>query len=237
MMKVRLKHWRMSIVLTIVLVALCATTPAFADDTNPGILPPQPPPYGHTYGEWSNMWWQWVLSIPVKPNPLLDENGKHCDEGQSGPVWFLAETFGSGLATRDCTIPAGKALFFPTVNFLRVNTHLECDPDRDKTVPELRQALETDMQSVTIHEAQFDGITLQNYQAGSQNPTFSFTLPEKNILDSPECHVPHGTYEEAVSDGYYVMLAPLSAGLHTLHLKGATDSSTTEVTYYLKVLP
>ena len=68
-----------------------------------------------TYGEWTARWWQWLYSIPEERNPAADETGANCHEGQSGPVWFLAGTFG-GLNERVCTIPAGKSLLFPVVN-------------------------------------------------------------------------------------------------------------------------
>ena len=53
-MKVSLKYWRSSVVLVVVAVALLGTTMAFARNANPGVLPPNSHPYGHTYGEWSN---------------------------------------------------------------------------------------------------------------------------------------------------------------------------------------
>ena len=57
-------------------------------------------------------WWQWVLSIPVDENPLLDTTGEKCMVGQSGGVWYLAGTFGAPTVTRDCTVPAGTAFLF-----------------------------------------------------------------------------------------------------------------------------
>src|SRR5215211_1598771 len=64
--------------------------------------------YNVTYSDWTARWWQWLTSIPLDRNPAADETGENCDEGQSGPVWFLAGTFG-GPNERVCTIPAGKA--------------------------------------------------------------------------------------------------------------------------------
>ena len=49
-------------------------------------------------------WWQWVLSIPVDENPLLDTTGEKCMIGQRGDVWYLAGTFGAVTATRDCAV-------------------------------------------------------------------------------------------------------------------------------------
>ena len=54
-------------------------------------------------------------SIPQDKNPTADVTGENCDEGQSGPVWFLAGTFG-GLNERNCEIPAGKSILFPVIN-------------------------------------------------------------------------------------------------------------------------
>jgi hypothetical protein len=92
MMKVSLKYWRCCIVLVAVAMALLETTTAFAaKNPNPGVLRPQSHPFGRTYGEWSNAWWQWALSISTTPdnnNPLLDPTGASCGNGQSGPVWF-----------------------------------------------------------------------------------------------------------------------------------------------------
>jgi len=41
-------------------------------------------------------------------------------------------------------------------------------------------------------------------------------MPENNLLGMPE-----GTTSSAVSDGYFVMVRPLSAGEHVLHFGGA----------------
>jgi hypothetical protein len=239
MMKVGLKYWRCCIVLAAVSMALLETTAAFACDTNPGVLPPQSHPYGHTYGEWSNAWWQWVLSIPTSVNPLLDQTGADCSEGQSGKVWFLAGTTGGGPVTRNCIIPVGKALFFPVVNF--VNSNLECPPTPPDTltVKQLHEQLDADIASVTTLEADVDGVTIQHikqrYRAKTDNSWFSVTFPSDNIFGCPGLK---GKQSPLVSDGYYLMLAPLPVGSHTIHFMGGTsDGFTTEVTYHLTVQP
>ncbi len=80
----------------------------------PLFLSPSTRPYGRSYSKWAAMWWQWALSEPKATNPVIDPNGADCAEGQSGKVWFLA---GSPTpVTRNCTVPAGKALFFPVIN-------------------------------------------------------------------------------------------------------------------------
>src|SRR5262249_56510522 len=85
-----------------------------ADEADPRVYPTTEKVGGKTYAEWAAAWWQWGLGAPKDKNPISDRTGKFADRGQSGPVWFLAGTFG-GKATRTCSVPAGKALFFPVV--------------------------------------------------------------------------------------------------------------------------
>src|SRR5262245_50717964 len=101
---------------------------------NPGVLPPQSHPFGATYGEWAARWWQWAYKQPVDTNPLFDETGARIANGQSGKVWFLAGVINvSGSAERTGTIPAGKALFFPILNFEADNLAPPLDPPLDES--------------------------------------------------------------------------------------------------------
>ena len=215
---------------------------AQADDdnsTNAGVIPRDSNAYGNTYGEWSARWWQWVLSIPAATNPNLDLTGANCDEGQAGPVWFLAGTFG-GPVTRTCTVPAGKALFFPIVNGIFGAGVFDCVP----TVPgvpcnlaALRVAAAASMDAVKL-QARIDGKPLRklNDQRVAA-PEFTLTYPDDNVLG-----VDSGTYTPNVTDGYWLMLAPLSAGAHTIYFKGEITGgvfagTVIEVTYHLTVGP
>lgn len=60
-------------------------------------------------------WVKWAYGLPATTGPLFDLTGASCGMAQDGPVWFLAGTSG-GSATRQCTIPHGKKLFFPLLN-------------------------------------------------------------------------------------------------------------------------
>src|SRR2546428_11470099 len=100
------------------IAALALAVPAqrarAASGSNPGVLPPNSYAYGKTYGGWSAAYWHWAISIPAHDNPFLDDTGAHCGAGQSGPVWFLAYVINPvGTLQRQCTVPAGKALFVP----------------------------------------------------------------------------------------------------------------------------
>jgi hypothetical protein len=71
-----------------------------------------------------------------------------------------------------------------------------------------------------------------------QSPLFNFTYPENSIGG-----VTQGP-TQAISDGYWVMLHPLSAGEHTINFRGGiVDPTATgainfviDVTYHLTVL-
>jgi len=105
------------------LTLLLTTSAAWAErNPNTGIAPPQSSPYGQTYGEWSGAWWRWAYSFPAgeDQNPVQDPTGALAGLGQSGPVWFLAGSFGQTI-TRTATVPAGKALFFPIINTAWIN--------------------------------------------------------------------------------------------------------------------
>src|SRR5438876_12107911 len=125
----------------ILLLAAALPAPAGTGNAgNPGILPPQSHAYGKTYAEWSVKYLQWVTSLPATNSPILDTGD--CSAGQSGPVWFLASTFGCTTNTRSCTIPAGVALFFPTADgSLTIPIAPPLTPFRWSSLGGLRRAL------------------------------------------------------------------------------------------------
>ncbi|MFJ2107065.1 signal protein [Streptomyces microflavus] len=66
--------------------------------------------------ELQGKWWTWAASEPEETNPVADDDGSACDRNQPEDVWFLAGTFG-GEAERECTVPAGRPIAFPLVNY------------------------------------------------------------------------------------------------------------------------
>jgi hypothetical protein len=234
--------YRRSIVAALSLIVLFVgmVTPTFAKNDNPQVLPPNSHAFGKTYGEWSAAWWQWAYSIPVEDNPLFDETGKNCAVGQSGHVWFLGGVYNeSGEAERTCIIPTGTALFFPILNAECDNFWPPITPPKD--VEGLRELCKEQIDAVTNLSASIDGVALknlQNYRVTS--PVFSVRLPDNNI---PQLFttdpVPAGEYSSLVGDGYYLMLAPLSAGKHTIHFHGEVPdfNFALDITYHITVVP
>ena len=209
------------------------------------VIPPNATPHGATYSEWSAMWWQWVLAIPQDQNPCFDQTGTNAAVGQSGHVWFLAGTMepdwtGAMNATRDVKVPRGTMLFIPVIN-------AEMSPPEGPGVgidtwEGLVDFATGYIDLVTVAELTVDGravpITeayrVQTTTVEADAPTY--TMPEGGVLQP--YGVAPGTHP-FYSDGYYVMLAPLSAGKHTVALHGVAAgdgwSFETQVTYNLMV--
>jgi hypothetical protein len=189
-----------------------------ASNISQSVYPINSKPYGLTYGEWTAMWWQWVLTIPTKDNPVVDENGEKCAVGQNNlDVWFLAGT-GGGEVARTCTIPSGKAIFFPVLN-------VECDYLSDlahKTEADLRKCAKDDQDKATNLQATIDGVAIPDLNMYRvQSPLFNLTIPKDNAMGIP----PGST--QAISDGFWVLLKPLPVGKHEIHFSGSLVDFTT----------
>jgi hypothetical protein len=129
---------------------------------------------------------------------------------------------------RNCTVPEGVAFFFPLIN-AECST-LEADPFYGGNEKELRACVK----KFKIKDvfAEIDGVRVPNakrYKALS--PLFEFTVPENNVLG-----VPPNT-GNSVADGYYLMLAPLSAGQHEIRFGGTFPEFgfSLDITYNLTV--
>jgi len=202
------------------------------------VFSPDAAPYGKSYGEWSAQHWQWLLSIPASTNPANDFTGANGAVGQSGNVWFLAGSFcpepqatcSDFTVTRNLSVPAGTALFFPLLDS-------ECSTveGNGSTDAELRSCASGFMDLGTGLSCDIDGVSitdLNSYRV--QSPFFAFgPLPAGNILG-----VPAGSTSPSVSDGVFLMVKPLDAGSHTIHFTGAipTFGFGMHITYNLTVL-
>ena len=222
------------------ILSLAVASSAWADPGNrgkPRVLPPQSHPYGKSYGAWGAEWYKWVYSIPAAQNPISDTTGEFGDLHQSGPVWFLAGSFGTTVE-RTVTIPEGKGIFFPIFNYF--NDY----PCPDTTFhPAPGQSLEDFLaagaaaliDSASTLAVQVDGNELEhpfNYRAASHLVTFtadpSWVTIDPCVTGSPQF---------GVSDGYWVMLAPLPTGEHTIHILATVDAwgFRLDVTYHITV--
>lgn len=182
-------------------------------------------------------WVRWVLGLPQTPGPISDPTGAQCGLGQDGNVWFLAGTFG-GPATRECTIPQGKQLYFPLVNWFGFRHEVDEEEiaatvawvdsvfertcgltlridGEDVVAGDLDDMLEE--QWVEVYEP-FDGMVDGNW-LGSGNP---------------------GGLYHMLTAGYYARIQPLPPGDHVLELGGRICDGEqtwfeTSVTYNLHI--
>jgi len=160
-------------------------------------------------------------------------------------VWFLAGTFGGGPVTRTCTIPAGKAIFFPVTNIVAFA------PIPTEGIAALRGQAAGFVDGATLLRATLDGDALGLRNRRVQSPAFSFVVPVDGLLGTGACEPlfvpvtdpplrprPQGLLcNPAVSDGVWVLLSPLRPGAHALRIQSAVGDFSVDVTYKLDVLP
>lgn len=252
-----MKLTRTLVVLCALLIALLVPTILSAQSDSFTVVPRSELYQGLTYGEWANKWQQWATLLPANAHPLLDTSD--CSSGQSGPVWFLGGAFCTAYnpncnytaVRRSCTIPSGKALFFPIFNteysFLEMPT--------GTTEAEMRSVTKSTIDSVFNVTATVDGHQVPNVAAyrictsGSacsptEAPLFSYTLAQHDNLYAAIGETEHaakhgliknGAATEGVTDGYYILLQPLSAGAHTISFHGEMTGFVLDVAYNITV--
>jgi hypothetical protein len=275
---------RKLVAVAVVLGTLVAVPRALAQKVDPRVVPPNSArsETGNTYEQWSAKWWQYVFSIPAEVNPLFDATGAQCAVEQTGPdtraVFFLVGAINvSGTATRnDCTVPAGKPLFFPILNVETDNEGLTTQLAQGQLRSSFcrRHGLtgttcdEMIIQTVTELHASIDGVAVPNLTFfRTKSAVFTYTFPATdNVLrltctgtTSPTCTDSSGgsvpfagltctpgsrsfpstcTVDEAVGDGFYLMLRPLSTGSHSVNFGGTFGPPLNfplDVTYNLTV--
>jgi hypothetical protein len=231
-----------AVVLGMALAVLAGPSVMASDRDGPKVFDRDSVVYGRTFGEWAAEWNQWSYSIPVAQHPLFD-NGD-CGVGQSGPVWFLGGKFCANGATcsytavRSCSVPAGKALFFPVVDFedsaLEESVYEHPGDPKYQQIGTLR-SVTSSVEGATDIFCQIDGKRVRQLaqRFSVQSAAFGFTIPDDNLLKAvypPPNNFQAGTYFPAVDDGYYLMFA-LPPGNHVLHF----GASWLDITYNLTV--
>ncbi len=241
-------YWRnafTALVVTFGLMSSATMSPAQASC-------PQVLPNGKTYEMLAADWWKWAFSFPVGINPLFDETGAQAYLGNQGNVFFLAGVFNvTGTATRTVTIPAGKPIFFPVLNSEYDNVLFRppylggpfTPPPQFNplSVPELYAASAEVVGLTSELHATVDGCEIPNlFSYRAKSASFNFTLPAAdNIYQFFGVNI-SGTVAPAVTDGYWLLLAPLPAGNHTINFGGTfgpPNNFTLDITYYITVTP
>ena len=177
---------------------------------------------GRSQIEWSRAWWQWAGSFDRSESPVGDRTGELCGHKQSGQVWFLAGTYGTGRTIRTCKVPEGKYLFFPLINYVvmpPVGRPISC-----MAVMSEAARMTDDVTSLVL---EVDGQRVADLSA--------HRLATKACFDMGAQTMKKFRVFPSAANGYYVMLRPLSRGVHTLNFGGALPSMLQAVTYTLVV--
>lgn len=192
---------------------------AVAPDPASWVMPTNAVVAGKTIAEWSAEWWKWAYSVSTNRNPLFDTNGAAANNGQDGPVFFLAGVFGiSSEQSRTFAVPEGKHLFFPLVNIGADNI----DTVPPFTISELRDLIAGWVEDVTELELSIDGISVSNlFSRRVQSPVFSINhQTSDNVATWWAGHPITGLVDPMVSDGFWIMLEPLPPGRHVIIFGG-----------------
>jgi hypothetical protein len=218
-----------------VAVALLAVWTTGLAVAGPNPLPTDSHAFGKGYAELAADWLEWAVSIPAAVNPLTDPNGRDVGIGQSGKVWFLAGTATSDSVVRTVSVPAGKAVFFPIINYYWVNA-----PEYgDNPWSAAQEAFSRGLIAAVVDAAQnvaleFDGVGVANVnRLRISGDLGACTIPDDNVVvpGLPFAPGPHPCF----ADGYWALLPPLSAGSHTIHFAGSLPivGFSLDVTYHI----
>ena len=205
-----MKRLRLCLIVALALLLVTVSVAGASGNPNPGVLPPNSRVQERTLGEWTALYWEYVLTIPTWQSPFFGNVGTGCLYERIGNVALIAADWNRPLVT--CEVPAGTMLQFMVVG-TECST-LEAPPFYGGNEEELRACA----QSIALDDLQasIDGVPLENLsQYVYTSPLYEFTMPEDNIFG-----VPAGTTGQSVGHAFYVALAPLSAGTHMLHFYG-----------------
>ena len=207
---------------------------------------------GKTYAEWGAAWTKWLLELPGPDFPVNDSTGALCAMGQSGggdgdagasDVFFLANNWvgSGGNVTRSCTIPASQMIFFPIFQVFDDNGGVPAASQQtDEQLQEGCSASRTEINPIDFEiDGQSYGSTVCDFaRYFSPCIPFSYTVPDTstNVYATIFGLSFTGAVPDSFVGGYWILLAPLSAGSHTLHFAAtASWGFTSNVTYDLTV--
>lgn len=189
----------------------------------PTVLAPGSIVAGRTIGDWTGDWWAWAagqaLTSPVT-DAFNDTTGANAGINQSGPVFFVAGTFG-GTANRSFTVPNDRYLLIPLANVSQSQNEPPFTPQTPGSATDIRAVVDPIFQSFTDLKLIIDGIPFASPLTAHEE-TFDrpagYTYVQDNILYGAAFSGPSGP---AYGRGYWVMLAPLGDTTTTITFGGA----------------
>jgi len=202
-------------------------TAAGPEPAVPEVLPPHSTLNGKTLGDWGAEWWQWAYSFNRDYSPVEDDTGRLCSLGQAGDVWFLAGSYATRPVVRECTIPQGKYLFFPIINFIAHPTPGKPESCRMAAKRAARMVDEPGGLFLRIDGVEITSLRSHREAGGNCFDPFA----KIGNVEKPSWGYP------AASDGYWVALKPPPPGTHILQFGGRLATFQQNITYKIHVQP
>ena len=193
-----------------VCVCTCTLTARASQIT---VLPPHSTVAGETMSEWTAYFWQWAYSFSVPHDPFSDPTGA-VYSNQAGPVCAI----GSTVATQ-ISVPDGCFILIPLV----AAEVSQAELGFNNTAADLFNAAQNNANLIDSLFATLDGSAVSNLFAYREvSPVFQFVGAPNNFF--VQYGGPVGPSGLAVSDGYFLMLAPPSPGTHLLSCGGTLSA-------------
>jgi hypothetical protein len=213
------------------------------------VAPGDPRLKGRTYELLAAAWWKWALEMPMTNaaeaiHTWKDTARFDIKNSQSSNLWFIGSPFlessNSPPTVRHVEIPYGIELFITILS--TESSDIEAPPFYGATASDQALIARYWTDHAVDPYFELDGVRLSNLEAFRvQNPQIEINVPAPWILGEA------GGKGTSTGDGYFVLIAPLSPGKHTLRTGGKFKFSrpqdpvdlppeTIDVTYHIKVL-
>jgi len=200
----------------VVLALFCGVLPQSRGDVV--VEPPGAIVVGKSIAAWSTNWWRWAAALAPPRDPFTDTNGQFANAHQSGPVFFLAGSPG-GSHSRNFHVPAYTYVLAP----LLVGEDSQLELGFGNTAAQVRQAAQQQANQIDSLHAILDGVPISQtvlFTHRETSPDFNFYAVYNNQVGINAS----GNSGIAVADGYFLMLAPLEPGTHTLNYGGGAST-------------
>ncbi|MEH6824434.1 MAG: hypothetical protein V7629_11045 [Motiliproteus sp.] len=183
--------------------------------------------FGKSYQQLTSEWSNWLQKEPPGSNPAFDPDGLSCHFNQKGKIWFLAGTFG-GVADRVCKVPANKGIFFPIFAAVSFAPEFLGEPPCEVLTSEVDQIRCDINDDIPIApnvglEVLINGEPISDlYSYRSQSQPGGFIFESGPLFQA--FGITSGDRFPAVADGYWILLKPLSPGVHTISFSADFDN-------------
>lgn len=198
------------------------------DAYNEGVMTSHSSIEDSSLGDWGGKWWQWAFSFERAKSPITDLSGELCSMGQEGSVWFLAGSYSTSPVHRKCSIPFGKKLFFPVINSMYYSPKNKLSSCESVTVSVKQRTQYPANLFVSINGSEIKDPYLHREATEKCFDPFKKLLPDST---------PKSWAYPGASDGYWIAVASLPVGKHTLHFGGEISNFSQDITYELTIVP